>query len=106
MAAIDGARQMDLSYLPKDLRKDLASAFERAGRTFALVADVRAAEAAIAAKADAYLGLKEDTPTCALLPIGWPLGKYGRPPRKSVDECLFFGIPLLGGERTGQDQRE
>jgi nitroreductase len=39
---------------------------------------------------DAYLGLSEDTPTCALLPIGWPLGKYGRPPRKSVDECLFF----------------
>ena len=39
---------------------------------------------------DAYLGLSPDTPTCALLPIGWPLGKYGRPPRKSVDECLFF----------------
>jgi nitroreductase len=39
---------------------------------------------------DAYLGLREDTPTCALLPIGWPLGKYGKPPRKSVDECLFF----------------
>ena len=39
---------------------------------------------------DAYLGLPEDTPSCALLPIGWPLGKYGRPPRKSVDECLFF----------------
>ena len=39
---------------------------------------------------DAYLGLSPDTPTCALLPMGWPLGKYGRPPRKSVDECLFF----------------
>ena len=48
---------------------------------------------------DAYLGLDEDTPTCALLPIGWPLGKYGRPPRKSVDDCLFFErMPAGAGE--------
>ena len=39
---------------------------------------------------DAWLGLSADTPTCALLPIGWPVGNYGRPPRRSVDECLFF----------------
>lgn len=39
---------------------------------------------------DDYLGLSEDTPSCALIPIGWPIGKYGTPPRKSVDECLFF----------------
>jgi nitroreductase len=39
---------------------------------------------------DGLLGLSEKTPTCALIPIGWPLGKYGRPPRKSIDECLFF----------------
>ena len=39
---------------------------------------------------DSYLGLSPDTPSCALLPIGWPLGKYGRPPRKPVDECLSF----------------
>ena len=39
---------------------------------------------------DAYLGLPEDRPTCALLPIGWPRGRYGRPPRRSVDECLFY----------------
>jgi len=40
---------------------------------------------------DEYLGLDADkTPSCALLPIGWPLGKYGRPPRKSVDEVLHF----------------
>ena len=45
---------------------------------------------------DAYLGLSPDTPTCALLPMGWPLGKYGRPPRKSVDECLFFERFLSG----------
>ena len=25
-----------------------------------------------------------------MIPIGWPLGKYGRPPRKPVDTCLFW----------------
>lgn len=39
---------------------------------------------------DRWLGLPPECPTCALLPIGWPLGRYGRPPRRSVDECLFF----------------
>ena len=39
---------------------------------------------------DPWLGLTQATPTAAMLPIGWPEGKYGRPPRKSVDECLFF----------------
>jgi nitroreductase len=39
---------------------------------------------------DPWLGLSEDTPSCALLPIGWPLGKHGVPPRKSVDDVLFF----------------
>ncbi len=39
---------------------------------------------------DAFLGLPKDRPTCALLPIGWPVGRHGRPPRKSVDECLFW----------------
>ncbi|MDX1650054.1 MAG: nitroreductase family protein [Myxococcota bacterium] len=39
---------------------------------------------------DRYLGLPEDCPTCALLPIGWPRGRYGRPPRHPVDDCLFF----------------
>jgi nitroreductase len=38
---------------------------------------------------DAYLGLPEDIATCALLPIGWPKGRYGRPDRASVDERLF-----------------
>ncbi|MEM7409581.1 MAG: nitroreductase family protein [Myxococcota bacterium] len=42
------------------------------------------------AELDAYLGLPEDRPTCAMLPIGWPLGKFGRPPRRSVDECLSW----------------
>jgi len=39
---------------------------------------------------DRYLGLSQKTPSCALLPIGWPLGKHGRPPRESVDTRLFF----------------
>lgn len=39
---------------------------------------------------DEMLGLSEDTPSCALIPIGWPIGKYGQPPRRSVDDCLFY----------------
>ena len=41
---------------------------------------------------DAYLGLSEQTPSCALLPIGWPRGRHGRPPRAPVDEKLFFEV--------------
>jgi len=48
---------------------------------------------------DDLLGLSENTPSCALLPIGWPLGKYGQPPRRSVDECLFF--ENYSGEKEG-----
>ena len=39
---------------------------------------------------DAYLGLSEKTPSCALIPIGWPQGRHGRPPRDPVDEKLFW----------------
>ncbi|MBW2279097.1 MAG: nitroreductase family protein [Deltaproteobacteria bacterium] len=39
---------------------------------------------------DPWLGLRPETPSCALLPIGWPRGRYGRPPRRPVDECLYF----------------
>ncbi|MET0387107.1 MAG: nitroreductase family protein [Polyangiales bacterium] len=38
---------------------------------------------------DELLGLPENIPTAALLPIGWPKGRYGRPDRASVDERLF-----------------
>ena len=34
--------------------------------------------------------LPQGCPSCALLPIGWPLGRYGRPPRRPVEECLFW----------------
>ena len=40
---------------------------------------------------DRYLGLDpEKTPSIALVPIGWPLGRYGRPPRRPVDEALHW----------------
>lgn len=39
---------------------------------------------------DAFLGLPKERPTCALIPIGWPIGRYGRPPRRPVDECLHW----------------
>ncbi len=42
------------------------------------------------AEIDAFLGLGPESPTCALLPIGWPIGRHGRPPRRSIDECLHF----------------
>jgi nitroreductase len=41
---------------------------------------------------DAWLGLPENCPTVALLPIGWPVGKYGRPPRRPVDACLHWEV--------------
>jgi nitroreductase len=39
---------------------------------------------------DAMLGLPEKIPSAVMIPIGWPIGKYGVPPRKSVDTKLFF----------------
>jgi len=39
---------------------------------------------------DRWLGLPENCPTCALIPIGWPQGKYGTPPRRPIDESLFW----------------
>lgn len=39
---------------------------------------------------DEYIGLSEKTPSCALIPIGWPIGRHGRPPREPVDTKLFF----------------
>jgi nitroreductase len=50
---------------------------------------------------DRWLGLPDNRPTCALIPIGWPLGRYGRPPRRSVDECLSwerYKAPVIGGK--------
>ncbi len=59
-------------------------------RAVGLGASLTTLHTAFRAEADAWLGLPEDVPSCALIPIGWPLGKHGVPPRKSVDDCLFF----------------
>ena len=53
---------------------------------------------------DRWLGLPANAPTCALIPIGWPKGRYGRPPRRSVDECLFWESYSQGaGNGSGRE---
>ena len=59
-------------------------------RAVGLGASLTTVHRAFGGEIDAFLGLPPDRPTCALLPIGWPLGRFGRPPRRSVDECLFW----------------
>jgi nitroreductase len=59
-------------------------------RAVGLGASLTTVHRAFGAEIDAFLGLPREQPTCALLPIGWPLGRYGRPPRRSVDECLHW----------------
>lgn len=59
-------------------------------RAVGLGASLTTLHLAFGREVDARLGLPENCPTCALLPIGWPLGRYGRPPRRPVDECLYF----------------
>ncbi len=59
-------------------------------RAVGLGASLTMVHLAHGAEIDRFLGLPEDRPSCALLPIGWPRGRYGTPPRRSVDECLFF----------------
>ena len=42
---------------------------------------------------DRYLGLDpEKTPSIALIPIGWPKGRFGRPTRRSIDTCFFENV--------------
>jgi nitroreductase len=59
-------------------------------RAVGLGASLTTLHLAFGREVDARLGLPERCPSCALLPIGWPLGRYGRPPRRPVDECLHF----------------
>lgn len=59
-------------------------------RAVGLGASLTTAHLACRKEIDAWLGLPDDCPTCALLPIGWPRGRYGRPPRRSIDTCLHF----------------
>lgn len=39
---------------------------------------------------DEMLGLPPETPSAVMIPIGWPLGRHGRPPRHSVDTKLSW----------------
>jgi nitroreductase len=47
---------------------------------------------------DEWLGLSAAQPSCALIPIGWPLTPYRKPVRRSIDDCLFFEkMPATAG---------
>ena len=59
-------------------------------RAVGLGASLTTVHRANGSEIDAYLGLPPDRPSCVLIPIGWPLGKHGRPPRRSIDTCLQF----------------
>ncbi len=69
-------------------------------RAVGLGASLTTVHRAFGAEIDAVLGLPEDRQSCALLPIGWPIGSYGRPPRKSVDDCLFWERFDASGARS------
>ena len=38
----------------------------------------------------ALLGVPEGVETMALIPLGWPLGKFGPPPRRPAEEVTFW----------------
>jgi nitroreductase len=57
-------------------------------RAVGLGASLTTVHLAFASEIDAYLGLPLERPSCVLMPIGWPLGKHGRPPRRRIDTCL------------------
>lgn len=59
-------------------------------RAVGLGASLTTLHTAFGKEADEWLGLPEDCPSCALLPIGWPRGTYARPERRPVDTCLFY----------------
>ena len=59
-ASLDAVRKQDLSYLPKDLGRELSDSFSKAEATFDLVAQVRTAQAALDEKAQQYRPLHEE----------------------------------------------
>ncbi len=68
-------------------------------RAVGLGASLTTVHRAHADEIDPFLGLPKESPTCALLPIGWPRGRYGRPPRRSIDACLSFERYENGDQR-------
>ena len=59
-------------------------------RSVGLGASLTQLHLAVAREIDEWLGLPQGCPTCALIPIGWPRGRYARPDRRPVDGCLFW----------------
>ena len=58
-------------------------------RAVELGASLTTAHRAYGEEVDELFGLTAETPICAQIPIGWPKGRYGQPPRNSIDECFF-----------------
>lgn len=52
---------------------------------------------------DRMIGLPEKIPSAVMIPIGWPLGKHGVPPRHPVDSKLFFNEYDASGETEGRE---
>ena len=59
-------------------------------RAVGLGASLTTVHTAFGREIDEWLGLPENCPSCAMLPIGWPQGGFSRPERRSVDSCLFW----------------
>jgi nitroreductase len=59
-------------------------------RALGLGASFTTMHRAFGEECDRMLGLPENIPSAVMLPIGWPLGKHGVPPRAPVDGKLFF----------------
>ena len=59
-------------------------------RAVGLGASLTSVHRTYGAEIDEYLGLSEKTPSSALIPIGWPRGKHGVPPRTPIDEKLHW----------------
>ena len=59
-------------------------------RAVGLGVSLTSAHRAYGEEIDTLIGLDPaKTPSIAMLPIGWPKGKYGRPTRRSIDSCFF-----------------
>jgi nitroreductase len=58
-------------------------------RAVGLGASLTTAHRAHGEEIDRDIGLSEKTPSSALIPIGWPKGKYGTPTRRPIDDAFF-----------------
>lgn len=59
-------------------------------RAVGLGASLTTLHRAFGAEVDRWLGLPENQPTCAMIPIGWPAVRHRRPVRQRIDTCLHF----------------